>query len=550
MLPNYDLIEPDKALYSEEFYLLLAWGRAKLFYSERTDIIKIIKESWDLIKNESNIEDSIETSLAQYSQDLENSLTTLNNIKCIENLEDMQLCLTILDIGIFFSVAFDDVSDRFSEKINNIANDIRDRITIDTIPSTLRLIPLNGLRQEIKDSLPEDTICYFPWYDEWTELPIDTFDTIAVNWKDFSMAGTKTANDLSVNLEYLKYFIYELTIDKELFRYIKRQAKFHIAMKYAVKNSISIRLFLICKKQAANYPITNQIQNKGLLGSAYNVICTVYRSLTDELDRLERLFLSAFCGPYLEDKQRMELFSDIEKQLPEINPASIKSGSPLESLYNWWQQKISDTKMAENIFTYWLKMLNNAKVKEHVPSFWHAVRNVQLAKISKKRFALPDWITDLIPDRITDLFILKRVDKEVLAIKAYGGSSEDKNTIKLSLEKNYIELPIEYDEYDDFEIPGKDGDNSDLVELRKLMYNSDYYWVGWVKIKGNEIQSINQKVKQRNPQTPTTIKFLSKEEYEYVLIAISDKEKVLENLLNNWNIPEEQKSEIIWLIYT
>ena len=542
MLPNYDLIEPDKALYSEEFYLLLAWGRANLFFSEQIDIISKIKESWALIKNESYVEKSIVTSLNQYSQDLKNSLQFLNNIKSIkqENLEQVQLCLTILDIGIFFSVAFENISDQFTEQVNNLVSDIIDRITIDIISSNLRLIPLNGMRQEIKNSIPEDTICYFPWYDEWTELPVNTFDIIAENWKDFAKTDIKLAKKLGLSLEYFNLFIHELTIDKELLRYIKRQARFYSAMEYAVKNSISIRLFLISNKQAVEYPVSIKIKNKGLLNSAYHAIYTTSRPLKNELDRLERLFLAAFCGPYLNDKQRIDLLSDIEKRLPEIDPGLIKSGSPLESLYKWSQQKLSDNKMADNIFRYWIKMLNNAKVEQFAPSFWHAVTNVQCAEISKHIDWIPDWIKEL--------FISKPFNKQLPVLsKSWSGGSEDKEKTDIKLDKNYIELPLEYDEDDELEIPGKHKDTEKLIEFIKLV---NYYWIGWLKIKGKDVQKIEQQVEKRDYQYPDIITVISKEEYEYVLIGISDKEEILKNLLEGQNISEEQKTEIIWLIYT
>lgn len=546
MLNDYEDRKIRGLLYSPALDLLLSWGRTHLMTPEDETTSDKIKVEWDSLIKEPDIATSLNKGLSLLVDDVEDALRYLHSpatLNLFSNGDlETQTALKILDHVAMVSEAVeylldhDNLPNGFQEKVDSLLN----RVTIDCPPSCIRLIPLNNWRREVRKHISEDKMYFFPWYEYWIELPPDTIDILIEHWVDVSHGKFE---NLEIDAQTIVSLIAELNTDQKLLQFISKENQQGLLLFKALEKSLSLSLFAIGDNEAGNYSISNKVKAKGLDQTASAIIHASLNPLSDEIDKIERQFLAAFCGPYLDDKERIDLLSKVEEKLISLDASELRSGRPLENLYKWSQDKITSREMSRNVFQYWMKALNNAAdtLKETVPSFRHAVENLQYAEIEPKKTIL-DKLLELVP--VMPCYLTEPVEV-IKPLSADDITTSD--TDKLELKKNTFNLPIKFHEkFNELVIPGE-YPNDDLMKLRKFLTDIKYYWIGWYKICEEKEEIINEQPKEIIQRS--VVHSLEYNKYEYVVIIISPKKALLEKIISEKKLSDDEAKNVVRIIY-
>lgn len=534
-------------IYSPALDMLLCWGRTRLFCPEDTDSLHEIESMWSSLSNETDPKKSLDEGFEHLNNKTEAALNFLHSRDALELYEEnavkAQSAIQVLDHVVMLSEAAEHFPEQncFPNDFINKINTLFRNITIECEPSGLRLIPLNQWRQEVASYIPEEIRYLFPWYFEWTEFPPNTIDMLTEQWHNIESGHTE---GLGIDTDALRAVLAAMAADRELLNHIRREAQFSSLLYRAVEKSFALRLLSIGDDESVKRSVSDEVEKKGFIASACNIIDTIKR-LSSKEDRIERIFVSAFCGPDLSDKRRIELLNRVENELDSINFSSLNDKSSLKRLYQWHKGNLSDHELAAGIFDKWLADMDSEakKLKNPVPdeavSFDDAVQRLLTGAIYSK----PGLI-----ERIKSSFSFQlSISGKSVARALSKGAKKD---FHLKADKNVFELSLSI-KNDKVIIPGN---YSELKEIRSSLGTwEEYYWNGWLTSHDDQEKIIFPAPEKGKNTLANFVKLEKGKTYKSLIVCIAPTKELITEAVSKAGsgepISEQEGQQIIWLIY-
>lgn len=551
MLRDYENRKTEKCLYSSALDMLLSWGRISLFHPLDAEKAGELEEDWKMLSQEISMTESLKSGYAELAQDTDAALHLLSG--CLypdpfsHEAMQIQTALEILDNTVLLSAAVSKFpyAESFPADFAKQLESLLKKITTEHAPSVLRLIPLNEWRREISAYIPQEIQYLFPWYCEWTDVPSDTLEQIIEKWDHICK---NNLTELSLSSETIPVLLADLSADRGLLSHIRKHAALNQLIPMAIKESFALRLLALSSREARNYDVSEKVEEKGLVTCACHIIRQIKEKLRSESEKLEGVFLAAFCGPFLNESQRISLLEDIEEELPKIDPASLKSGSILKKVMDYQQGNLPEKDFATAIFRHWMKNLESSALKsipavaEEAAVFWQAVKNLRLPIVPTKKLPLIEHMKDCYSS-IIEFIVPRKLST------AHGGSDDiQEKFVEFSFDQgNIFYLPIRYFRKQ-FTVLGDIPDHHQLEKLlARLNQIETYCWNGFYKITGQPEEPILLKTETRSIKS---LYNLPKKNYEYILILVSVHREIIDKVVSGESLSEDEKKQIVFLKYT
>lgn len=214
-----------------------------------------------------------------------------------------------------------------------------------------RLIPYNGYRLDMAAIIPKGLHYRFPWYAQWADVPEDALERL-VEPDAAHVPESGTGQDLPADLptDLRNALLRELSADAPLLRELRRRKRIMAGVVQVYAEHKSLGMLQLARAANERFAVPESVPEDGLAAAALRAWT---RPPTSEDERHERLFLHAFCGPFLEAKLRLELFEQVEAYLCERPASAPRPGSPLAVLAAWMQGGMGDEQLATTAFTTW-----------------------------------------------------------------------------------------------------------------------------------------------------------------------------------------------------
>jgi hypothetical protein len=364
----------ENVLYSQSLDLLLEWGRIHLFHQKDTPMLQELEGKWEYLKA---VGTPLDAGLDLLESRVRTSLKILHGPATIhlerQTAGNIMAAVKTLDQVVFLSEALEsfptvlDLPPGFREK----SDDLLHRVTIEKTPPTLRLIPLNEWRREVLKNIPSQVNYLFPWYGLWVELPTDFLETMTERFKE-AAEGDDPFPDLDPNMAPV--LLEDLKSDPPLLERVRRGGK--MALPPPKRDTgFSQRLIQLYHAEIAGRTIPDDLQEVGLLVAACQAVDPPADSV---LERLEQLFLAAFCTPFPDDASRRDWLDEIEAGLKRLDPSSLHASHLLEPLCFWSKGRLGDEELVQKVWSEWEhRLLKAADQIETRSVFMGAVENLR-----------------------------------------------------------------------------------------------------------------------------------------------------------------------------
>lgn len=359
MFDQYDS-NYDQPRFSKGVDLLIARARAG-FFNWRSTYVQGLDRSWEVFLKEEGAKEDLYRGLAALELEVHKALSVLAGSLTLslepEMGETVGSFLAILDQAVFLSEFLTDgrcpdLDDEFTREAVAIA----DMALVDRPVRYHRLIPINVWRRNLRDRLPAQGVHLLPWYDWYADvddlLIIDLVENLeAIEDEDFQMFGDQAP--------FIGSLFEEIKEDREFLFELRGRSWTDKALMHVLGNSRAYGLFyLIIRTLDLVPPMDEKVMNLGFQGVAVQALSD---DVATEAERIERIYMAAFCGPDLDDDARLELFNKVEEGL------SYLADSPVNSLGYYlrqWDQRIIDgVALAKETFITWDKALSIAAKK-------------------------------------------------------------------------------------------------------------------------------------------------------------------------------------------
>ncbi len=357
--------------------ILILWGKHHLLNSDHSSLNELEIE-WESADTSSIVSDII-----ILEQRIHDSLNMLHGPITVDTIisesDSVVTALNELDQLIFLSesIEFYPHEDSIPEILKLKTEDLLQLMTIDREVSYLRLIPLNQWRRQVLDQIPDQSRFLFPWYCEWVDLPETIFDTLSDHKADNL---TETIRSI-LPIDFAKdMFLTDLNADRMLLEKIRKDVIHFTALSGAIEESYSIRLFIISNDESEKRKVHDPLRQKGIEAAALHFINT---PAGPEHERIEQFFLTAFCGTFLDDKQRLDSLYHMEIMLKQLDEGLINSSVIIKKFYSWTKGNLTDNELTDQIFDLWEGKIKTTAKKTGVSDrFYHAVEKLRMIKPS------------------------------------------------------------------------------------------------------------------------------------------------------------------------
>ncbi len=375
----YEFGKTEDIVYPEGIDLLLRWGHTHLCYPEDDSLLQEFEGKWEYLRALNN---TLDAGFDILEEKVTAALAFLHGPATIglepADAEPVKTSIQTLDQIVFLAEAleFFPSAGTLSPDFQRRADTLLHQVTIDRVPPTLRLIPLNDWRIKALAHLPSYAHYLFPWYAAWTELPRDFLHTLARRWhmdnippRDYPFLDPTTMDVLLLELE----------LDKPLLQWLQGAWHPQDMPHRTDEHHLSNRLLTLCESEIVDPAIPEEVIHLGILTSARRAVS---RRPVSERERMETLFLTGFCTPLLEEQQRMDIFSDVGKYLNSYYPLPSDSGSLIETLYLWATDRLTDRAFIGQVYEAWEKQLAAvSRPAEAAATLTHSVTKLRRSKI-------------------------------------------------------------------------------------------------------------------------------------------------------------------------
>jgi hypothetical protein len=409
MSTNARFIKSEGAHFSEALDILIAWGRIHLLQKNEDDRLNALEEAW---KQMGDPLTSLKAGADGFSANITLTLDYLHGAATVdaETAEEpwIKSGFEILDQVVFLANAFECFphAEKFDDAIHERVEGLLQEATIEREPPGIRFIPLNQWRREMLERIPADVHYLFPWYGAWSDVSENAFDELSM-----LLSGSRDQNEREVLTEGISSaLLAELKSDRMLFAHFRRESAVFKLMPSAVAESLSLSLFAIGEEIRRQGITAKPYDESTLLAAACRIIDEPLKS---EFDRAERLFIAAFCGPFLGDRDRMELLTEVEDFILRIKDSPIPNGSITERICLWAKGNLGDEDLADELVNWWERRLAAiVGPPDKRAAFRQAVENVRKADVGPDKKML---MVDREPIQDT---ILKRFRTRITSFNA------------------------------------------------------------------------------------------------------------------------------------
>jgi len=227
---------------------------------------------------------------------------------------------------------------------------------VEECPPAYRLIPLNATRLKALKGLPENIHYLFPWYTQWSDVPVDALNLLADH-----LAGNPV---MEMTTEDLQALWLEMETDEPLREQIVAHATTIKNTPAAMQRAFSLRWLLEAKEAESECEMPDVVVKAGMIGSAIRV---AVEAILAGVSPFEWRFRAGFCGLGLTDEQRFNLLKPIELTIKASKGA--KWGGPGPLIQQWLEDKLSDRALGETLLKGWAIDLEQAAQKPFIPLF-------------------------------------------------------------------------------------------------------------------------------------------------------------------------------------
>lgn len=537
-------------LYNAGMDLLLNWGNHIL---ERPDLnmedkrLRDMMSTWetsDLLKDAKDATDALLT-------DAENGrLFFINNPILSSSSEDPLWhdaikAFDTFDNLLFLWFAAADIlwneSREYVQKIETACLKLSDWMANSRDFNFLRFAPLNEWRRERLSQIPEDKHYLYPWYDALSEMQENAVELIAEKWDEIEAKGFGA---LSFIREVDRSLVwYHLTSDNKLCTALAERRKTEKLVLEAIDRSYALRLLHLSNIHAATRLVPDKFVSSDLERIPHTILTNVpatgrslWPSLTnimtsDETASLDRVLLTAFCGPYLSDEQRLSVLKWVESKIKDVH-FHPGENDLLIALDSWKNNAIGDDAIVEGIFKHW----DELRGKAYVQLLIHDLQN----KFSDSLTGISEGIARYFRSLLD---CSPRLAFVPLGYNAPGQSVQPEEVV--SLEDNATFLPLEFNKNGAFEYltPVKGFERMD--DIINLLNNFICYVGGWYKLRRGNIQTIT--CEPYDSLMPNTT--MPKQDYEFVIICVTTEKNVLKKALAMQQLTKDEAKKIIMITY-
>lgn len=522
-------------------FALIEWGKIRLLRPDLEEYLKDVQSDFNIFveKSGKNIAEIIHGAIEETELMVEEAKKVLSSREFIGTAEGEEIwykakdALNAFDRVIFLNKAITELINDFvkEEAIKHLDNIMLDIFFWfdDSEWSALRLTAINNYRKEILKKIPEEHRYLFPWYEVFVEYGEDLIEVLIQNYNDILEGKIE---NLPITLQNnLGEVLFELFKDEELLFTIKQQHILHkkILEVYSQRNSLT--LWRLSEKAALDYHISTEVANIGLIRISTHIIQTALQKMSSEAEKVYWMFLSAFCGPDLDDNQRLQLLDVVEKKIGNINVQNINGevGRVLALLKQWFEGKNNDMWLVSAAYETWNKMLQEEAKKfgarefetdEEVEAFWQALESLKNKII---------WNVG----SLIDLLASKFWPSPTIKYRPAETMDEEKEKSLQIFQKNPLKITVYPDDQGNYAILPPPGlvysDNLDhYKDLYKLIATSSGIYCGGllIKEKGKEILPLVE-------LNVTTKQFYWVKDNEYTaIIGFSDDINLIEKFVS------------------
>lgn len=228
-------------------------------------------------------------------------------------------------------------------------NKIIEKILYPEISYGFRLIPLNTMRRNRLKTISPLFHDLFPWFEENAYLPENTLEKLTK-----TLAATSHADQEHVVDPLFRAIQME---DPDLALHLESRAelvKISASLPEIFAQAHEVRWLLVAEEEANRKPEPEKVILIGLAGIALHAVC---RIILATCHSLEWRFMAAFCGPYLPDERRLDIFMETRQAL-ETDLAVLQSNPPfLIRVNECLCGRKSAMEMARESFRDWYQLL-------------------------------------------------------------------------------------------------------------------------------------------------------------------------------------------------
>lgn len=487
---------------------LLEWGKIKLLRPHLEDYLKDIElEYGSIIQSDENIKVIVDTAVVETEQMIKEARRVLSDRALItadegdEIFYQSQEALDAFDrinflytaIKEFLKPSEHSIAVQALEKLDKMMGEVLSWLD-DSNWSSLRLTTINSYRKELLEKIPQEQRYLFPWYEVFVEYDEDIIEVLIQNY-DCLLEKDKCDRLPQILQDNLRELLFEITKDEELLSTIKERHVLHKKILEAVSLRSSLALLHLSEKKAIDFPVSDIVASKGMVRLSRILIQNAIQTISNEAEKIYWLYLSAFCGPDLTDRQRLELLDFVERKIKDINVQSIDTQIALilNPLKQWLEGRDNDEWLTKFSYERWNGMLEGEarkiaqteyEIDEAVEQFWSKIQELKRQ---------PIWLSELIESIIAALRPTPTM--EALSVPTRGEEEAEIETV--SLRKNNLKItvyPNAIGEYPLLPTPALIADSDDAL-LYSYLYNYiariKQIYCGGILIKEDEKEELS-----------------------------------------------------------
>ncbi len=557
-------------IYSPAIDLLVIWGGHVLErpdVTEEKDILSDLRAAW----NESELLDDLRANYPRVLNAAEKARHYFDATPLLpDDYTDSRWIEAVDFLGVFdhllwLKVAAEGLpaalATEIGPKLDQACEDIWDWIADAPEFTSLRLTPLNGKRQSRISVIPETVRYLYPWYTELAELADDTLAQISAHWAKISAAGYSALDFIPQDQRALVWD--GLKRDSGLQAALNTRMAVDRAIIKAIDGSLALRLFYAAQNYALDTDVPDEIASAGLAPVACAILTgrelapaspdAVGSHLVNQLQRASDpsvILLTAFCGPYLSDAQRLNAFKWVANRIAENAFALGGTYGFLTKLELWRNHEVTDQELAESLLAAWYERANAvlapapkaAPLADQMKELLAMLLNfgMQISYLGRNALAMlvnsgmpPSYLRRSALCCETADFAL--TEGEAVNTQPPQLLFEDSNMVEVRTDIHGQTLNLF----------GAAAENPRLEALQKdLQAALRYYLLGWGLRAPDTVEPFFTGPKRSQGDTVAIPK-----EYEAIVFALSDNSKILKKVAENANLSEEEAQQVKWIVY-
>lgn len=384
---------------NEFFHDILEWGKSHILSPDITRYMTEIGENCKPFMESNECECFLSDSVKKIEQQVTLAISLLTNIELITATEEdsiwhnAEVSFIAFDRVNYLMEALQFLIAPYKEEIAKKAIQELDAIFEKIVGwleegdfSPLRFVVFNESRRYYLEQIPEEEKYRFPWYELYSDYSENTLEIIIENFDTF-LSGKWGKLTREIPGEHLGEIVRELKREKQLFSQLKIEASLHKKLLAAVTKPSSLKLWRLGDNAALDYSLPQRVKKTGAVRVGIKLIKDA--KIASEIDKIDWAFLVAFCGPSLDDQQRLSLLDKVEKTIKEIDVTQItRNKNILETLKLWFEGKCKDSQLVGISFDKWIKMMEEKAanmpvmaIDESPEKLWNAITELQERKI-------------------------------------------------------------------------------------------------------------------------------------------------------------------------